>query len=160
MMARYNWAPWQYMGWVLIGRTGESPAIIIHWCAVAFDEVVLHSDCYLADEKERTRQGLLLLLLVRSSSKDTILLLSHYHEAGLRLSKGRTWVGPDLLSRMPLVAEALIVAISRAQVKHAVCDLVTIIMEGYVAINRFSIPRNQSSFGSDPSRRVGARVSM
>jgi hypothetical protein len=110
-------------------------------------------------KRERTRQGLL-LLLVRSSSKDTILLLSHYHEAGLRLSKGRTWVGPDLLSWMPLVAEALIVAISRAQVKHAVCDLVTIIMEGYVAINRFSIPRNQSSFGSDPSRRVGARVSM
>ena len=36
---------------------------------------------------------------------------------------------------MPLGAETLVVAISRAQVKHDVCDLVTNYVKEYVFVN-------------------------
>lgn len=51
------------------------------------------------------------------------------------LQVSRRTGGGASLSRMPLGEETLIVAISRAQVKHAVCDLVTNYVKGYVFIN-------------------------
>ena len=86
--------------------------------------MVLYNDCYLADEQEREREKERASSLLQVSRR-TVLLLSQVYKG-----KG-PGVGPLSLG----CHSCLIVAISRAQVKHAVCDLVTNYVKGYVFIN-------------------------
>ena len=74
------------------------------------------------NKREREKERASSLLQV---SRRTVLLLSQVYKG-----KG-PGVGPLSLG----CHSCLIVAISRAQVKHAVCDLVTNYVKGYVFIN-------------------------